>query len=507
MLVAAALLVLSVCLATTLFIWRRNHFNYFKKLGIPGPTPNWIWGNLLEYHSMESYKVVGKWIEEYGNVFGFFNGDVPFVVLNDLDFIEYVYVRNFRNFVDRGNIMVTNEMHPVLGKSLLHAGGAEWKKLRSPVARSLSAAKLKLMVPQLEEDAELFTKSLEEYADTDAEIHMLPKFEELAMDYTARGAFGIEEHFQGNPDHPLIELSRTVFVGLIKGPLHMIGQCTTTIREWMKPFYWFTTLVGEFTFENLGKEIEKVIEMRKKDPSLRKADILQNLIDAEGTDTLDSNSNASKSSDVSSSAVAGTATLVFIAGFESLATALSYVTFALAKYPDIQKRVREEVLEALSQTGTLNYEIVMKKLKYLGYVVNETLRLYPPGLLFVTRKAKEDFEYKGMKYKAGTCFVVSTYHLHTNPQFWPNAEQFYPERFAPENEASLKKLAYAAFGIGPRNCVGVKLSLLIVKYTIANIVRNYHLELGDSQMGSMELTAHATVSVPGRGPWIKLYRV
>ncbi|XP_050040914.1 cytochrome P450 3A2-like isoform X2 [Dermacentor andersoni] len=463
--VAAALLVLSVCLVTTLFIWRRNHFNYFKKLGIPGPTPNWIWGNLLEYHSMESYKVVGKWIEEYGSVFGFFNGDVPFVVLNDLDFIEYVYVRNFRNFVDRG------------------------------------------MVPQLEEDAELFTKSLEEYADTNAEIHMLPKFEELTMDYTARGAFGMEEHFQGNPDHPLIELSRTVFRGIIKGPLHMIGQCTTTIGGWMKPFYWFTTLVGEFTFENLGKEIEKVIEMRKKDPSLRKSDILQSLIDAEGTDTLDSNSNgASKSSELSSSAVAGTATLVFIGGFDSTAATLSYIAFALAKYPDIQERVREEVLEALSQTGTLNYEIIMQKLKYLGYVVDETLRLYPPGLLSVTRKAKGDFEYKGIKYKAGTCFVVSTYHLHTNPQFWPNAEQFYPERFAPENEASLKKLAYAPFGIGPRNCVGSKLALMMVKYTIAKFVQKYRLELGESQMGSMELAARSIVSAPGRGPWIKLYR-
>ncbi|XP_075546639.1 cytochrome P450 3A2-like isoform X6 [Dermacentor variabilis] len=438
--VAAALLVLSVCLVTTLFIWRRNHFNYFKKLGIPGPTPNWIWGNLLEYHYMESYKVVGKWIEEYGSVFGFFNGDVPFVVLNDLDFIEYVYVRNFRNFVDRGNIMVTNEMHPVLGKSLLHVGGAEWKSLRSPVARSLSAAKLKLMVPQLEEDAELFTKSLVEYADTDAEIHMLPKFEELTMDYTARGAFGIEERFQGNPDHPLIELSRTVFRGIIKGPLHMIGR-------------------------------------------------------------------ASKSSDVSSSAVASTATVVFIGGFDSTAATLSYIAFALAKYPDIQERVREEVLEALSQTGTLDYEIVMHKLKYLGYVVDETLRLYPPGLLSVTRKAKEDFEYKGIKYKAGTCFVVSTYHLHTNPQFWPNAEQFYPERFAPEDEASLKKLAYAPFGIGPRNCVGTKLALLIVKYTVAKLVQKYRLELGESQMGSMELAARSIVSAPGRGPWLKLYRV
>ncbi|XP_075543540.1 cytochrome P450 3A2-like [Dermacentor variabilis] len=63
-----------------------------------------------------------------------------------------------------------------------------------------------------------------------------------------------------------------------------------------------------------------------------------------------------------------------------MAATWSYIAFALAKYPDIQKRVREEVLEALSQMGTLDYEIVMQKLKYLGYVVNETLRLYPPGL-------------------------------------------------------------------------------------------------------------------------------
>ncbi|KAL3206384.1 hypothetical protein MRX96_040114 [Rhipicephalus microplus] len=103
MLVTAVLLALSLCLVTVLFIWRRKHFNYFKKLGIPGPEPNLIWGNLAEYHSMESYKVLGKWIEKYGNVFGFFNGDAPFVVLNDLDFIEYVYVRNFQNFVDRGH--------------------------------------------------------------------------------------------------------------------------------------------------------------------------------------------------------------------------------------------------------------------------------------------------------------------------------------------------------------------------------------------------------------------
>ncbi|KAK8774589.1 hypothetical protein V5799_010878 [Amblyomma americanum] len=281
MLATAVLFGLGVCLVTALFIWRRNHFNYFKKIGIPGPEPNLIWGNLREYHSMEKYKVLGKWIEKYGSVFGFFNGDAPFVVLSDLDFIEYVYVRNFHNFTDRGLTMMTDQMHPVIGKSLLHARGAQWKSLRGAVAYSMSTAKLKMTIPCLKEDADIFMESLEKYADTGEEVHMLPFYEQLALDYTARGAFGIEERFQGKPDHPLFDTARKTFRGVMKGAFHAIAQSTTRLTVWMKPFYWFISSVGEFTFEDLGKETTKIIEMRKKDPSLRKPDILQNLIDAE----------------------------------------------------------------------------------------------------------------------------------------------------------------------------------------------------------------------------------
>lgn len=472
MLVTAVLLALSLCVGTLLFTicrWRRDHFNYFKTLGIPGPESNLIWGNLWEYHSMESYKVIGKWIERYGSVFGFFNGDAPFVVLNDLDFIEYVYVRNFQNFVDRGFVMMTDQMHPVLGKSISFVGGREWKDIRSTVAFSMSAAKLKMMMPHLEENADIFIKSLEEYADTDREVHMLPEFEQLSMDYTARGAFGIDEHFQGQPDHPLFNTARAVFRGVMKGPLHMIARSTTMFKRWMKPFYWLTTIIGEFTFETFGKETAKIIEMRKKDPSLRKPDILQSLIDAEVTNGVAGSNGAQhpngllKKRQVSSDAIATSAIVLFIGGFETTSTALSYIAYTLAKYPDVQEKAREEVLEALSTSGTLDYDISMRKLKYLGQVVDETLRLYPPGLLFVTRQAKEDFECNGIKFKAGTAFMVSQYHLHRNPQFWTNPDEFHPERFAPENEALLSKTAYAPFGIGPRNCVGTRLALLTLK--------------------------------------------
>ncbi|XP_050040168.1 cytochrome P450 3A14-like [Dermacentor andersoni] len=513
MLVTAVLLALTLGLVTALFIWRRNHFNYFKKLGIPGPEPSLIWGNLVEYHSMESYKVLGKWIEKYGNTFGFFNGDAPFIVTNDLDFIEYVFVRNFQNFVDRGFTMMTDQMHPVLGKSVMHVGGLEWKNIRSTVSCSMSAAKLKLMMPHLEENADIFIKSLEEYADTGREVHMMPKFEQLSMDYTARGAFGIEEHFQGQPDHPLIKLGKSVFRGIMKGPLHMIAQSTTKLRRWMKPFYWFTVLIGDFTFEKLGKETTKIIAMRKEDPTLRKPDILQNLIDAEYANNTAERSSARNSNGfspakkASAHAIATSASVVFIGGFETTSTALCYIAFTLAKYPDIQEKLRGEVLEALSTSGTLDYETVMRKMKYLGHVLDETLRLYSPGLLFVTRQAKEDFEYNGIPFKAGTAFMVSQYHLQRDPQYWPNAEEFDPERFAPENEALLRKTAHVPFGIGPRNCVGRRLALLNLKYTAARMVQKYRLELGKSQMGSMEIGAYGMVSTPARGPWIKFYRV
>lgn len=74
-------------------------------------------------------------------------------------------------------------------------------------------------MPHLEENADIFIKSLEEYADTDREVHMLPEFEQLSMDYTARGAFGVDEHFQEQPDHPLFNTARAVLRGVMKGPL------------------------------------------------------------------------------------------------------------------------------------------------------------------------------------------------------------------------------------------------------------------------------------------------
>ncbi|CAN8008000.1 unnamed protein product, partial [Ixodes pacificus] len=102
MIVTVVLSTLFVLLAINLIRWRRKTFSYFKDLGIPGPKPNLIWGNLWEYHQNRLFRALDKWCKEYGDIFGFYNGDVPMLVVKDLEFLKHVFIKNFSNFTDRG---------------------------------------------------------------------------------------------------------------------------------------------------------------------------------------------------------------------------------------------------------------------------------------------------------------------------------------------------------------------------------------------------------------------
>lgn len=504
----AGLLLLAVLLTMLLLTWRWRHFSYFRRLGIPGPRPNLLWGNLMEYHSTDLYKMIGRWIENYGDIFGFYNGDVPFVVTLDLDLIEHVHVRNFKNFMNRGLTMATAQLHPYVGKSILHASTPHWRSIRSSVAGGFTPAKLKLMMPDLEEDVSLFLRSLERYANRGNEVHMLRMFEPLAMDLIGRRCFGACERFQDQPHHPLISVAKHIMGNTMTGAVHMVGQCITSFGPFMKPVCFFSLVARHFRPTRL--RTEKIIEMRRKDPSFRKPDILQNLLEAKyveretGSGASQGENGIPKSRALTTDEVMTSAGTLCLAGFETMASSLCYFTFTLAKHPDVQERVREEIREAVREQGALDYETVMKRLQYLEQVMNETLRLYPPGLTFVTRRAEQDFDYEGINFKAGTCFMVPLYQIQRDARFWPEPLDFKPERFSPENEDKLNKRAFMPFGIGPRNCVGMKVAVLNLKFTMAKLVQKYHFQLGPSQKGEMRLNSHAMVSEPSGGPWIIL---
>ncbi|KAG0430370.1 hypothetical protein HPB47_022749 [Ixodes persulcatus] len=187
---------------------------------------------------------------------------------------------------------------------------------------------------------------------------------------------------------------------------------------------------------------------------------------------------------LSSEEVIMNSTILFVGGFDTSATTLCFITYALGKYPDVQEKVRQEVNEVLNEGGSLDYETVTKKLKYVIQVINEALRMWPPGLTFTTRQAKEDFEYQGIKYKAGTCIMSPVAVIHMDERFFPDPTKFDPDRFSEENEGSIPKLAFQPFGMGPRNCLGLRLAYLDLAYTVARMAQNFRWELGESQKAS-----------------------
>ncbi|GIZ01344.1 cytochrome P450 3A28 [Caerostris extrusa] len=91
--------------------------------------------------------------------------------------------------------------------------------------------------------------------------------------------------------------------------------------------------------------------------------------------------------------------------------------------------------ETTKTEGELDYYSV-NKLQYLHQVFQESLRLYPPAYLFVSRECGEDVDLGEIKLKKGMGIQVPSYHLHRDHELWgPDASEFKPERFSPENKS------------------------------------------------------------------------
>ncbi|CAN8030560.1 unnamed protein product [Ixodes persulcatus] len=247
------------------------------------------------------------------------------------------------------------------------------------------------MMDHITEVGDVFVKVIDKNVDKGKEVCMLKTMQGLAMDYIGRAAFGINTTFQDDLNNPFLITAQRTLKEVMTGPFHILAHCTTSLRVLAAPILRLNQIFGSFSFIRFTEKTAMVIELRKKNPELRRNDILQNLIDAEYEEpaaaqasssnktTKGTPKDVSKTRTLTSEEVVMNTTMLFVAGFETTATALPYLTFALGKYPDVQDKVRQEVQEALEGSGSLD-ETVTQRLKYVEQVVNETMRLWPPVL-------------------------------------------------------------------------------------------------------------------------------
>lgn len=170
--------------------------------------------------------------------------------------------------------------------------------------------------------------------------------------------------------------------------------------------------------------------------------------------------------------------VLFTAGYETTASALSFTLFLLAKNLEIQQKAYEEI-QQVNLEGEDVFENLMK-LKYIKQCIEESMRLYPPAFI-IDRISIEDDEYDGKIIPKDTMILMSIYELHRNRDFWKNPDSFIPERFNEENHKEYKDYYYP-FGAGPRMCVGNNFAMYEMILIVAKIIKDYTLSSSVSQV-------------------------
>ena len=163
---------------------------------------------------------------------------------------------------------------------------------------------------------------------------------------------------------------------------------------------------------------------------------------------------------------------LIVAGHETTASGLNWTWYLLAQHPEAEAKLHAE-LDAAPELAAPTLA-QMEALAFTSQVVNEALRLYPPGWLLSRRAVAAD-ELGGFQVPPGTNVLLPLYLLHRHPRYWKDPERFWPERFAPEHEAERPRFAYMPFAAGPRHCIGESFALYEMLMHLYMVARRYRL--------------------------------
>lgn len=165
---------------------------------------------------------------------------------------------------------------------------------------------------------------------------------------------------------------------------------------------------------------------------------------------------------------------MLIAGHDTSTALLAWTLYELGRHPQVLARAQAEVDRVLGAEPPQIDQLA--ELRYLGQVIDETLRLYPPAHLG-TRIAAVDLEFQGYRIPAGTRVLYSPYLTHRDARYWPNPECFDPERFAPGQSRARPAYAFVPFGGGPRICIGASFAQVEARVVLARLLQKFNLEL------------------------------
>ncbi len=158
---------------------------------------------------------------------------------------------------------------------------------------------------------------------------------------------------------------------------------------------------------------------------------------------------------------------------DTTAGAISSAVYFLARYPDIQRKVREEVLQVLGNDDPRNDHFL--RTPYLNAVLRESMRHNTPSNATLPRISDVPIEIGPYVVPPGTSMILNMCAAHHNQSVWDEPDRFDPERFL--DEAKGEAANWVTFGIGPRKCLARVFSIFEQRVLVSMLVREYRWSL------------------------------
>ncbi|XP_011308571.1 cytochrome P450 9e2-like [Fopius arisanus] len=488
-------------LIISIYYWL-NRYSYFDKLDVIHKKPLPFVGNSLPF--LIRSKTFAEFIEDAYNLdrdakyVGLYDFSDPVVVIRDPELIKNITIKSFDHFVDHRTI-IDSEQEPLFTKNLFGLRGNQWREVRNLLSPAFTSSKMKAMFKLMSDCAENFADYLKANADNESTINSKDAFTKYTTDVIATCAFGVAVDTMRNPNNEFYVLGKkaTSFDGIVMLFKFFMMRASPTLSKLFG--IRFTDRRVEIFFTEL---VKNTIETRDRE-GITRPDMIQLMMESR-------NNKPGDGPILTIQDMVCQAFVFFFGGFDSTSSVMCFVAHSISTNPNIQKKLQDEVDDVYEKCGeSLTYEAI-NNMEYLDATINEALRLFPiqPA---VDRVCTKTFELppalpgrKSVIIKPGDGVFLPIYALHRDPEFFPNPNEFYPERFLEDPKGTLHSPAYMPFGAGPRMCIGNRFALLEIKVLLFHLLAKCTLRPGKNMILPLELSKTSFAMTAKGGFWLSL---
>lgn len=413
----------------------RTHFSY-----PPSPPAKLITGHLSAFRK-HPIRFMLESADECGKIalFRVLNKKIHF--LNDPDYIRHVLQSNHKNYHKSPGY---KPLRALGGMGIFTSDGEQWVQQRRLYQPAFSHENIK-------------------------------SYSRTVLNHTAELVANWQKEFEegrvinGSREMTKITLSiisETLFSNRINYASEMWDAITYAL-EWISnralrsPFVWPekwpvpSNIQFKKSLKVLDDVVYDVIDQRKLNDQ-PPADLLQRFLQPDGNlEGLDGK------------ALRDEVMTIFLAGHETSANVLMWALFEVARHPEVQEKIQQEI-DVLS-SAEIRYEH-LHDLTYTSNVLNEVMRLYPPVWHLGRMNLAED-QLGSYRIPAGSHVRMSPLVIHRNKKYWKQPNMFNPDRFQEPPEP----FTFIPFGAGPRLCAGRNFAMMEMVLILAGILKHFKL--------------------------------